>query len=461
MPTHRGRILLVDDNRAIADALRAVLQRHLYYTCVAYTRQEAFEEIVRDQFDVMVVDWVLPDGSGREVLDFARQNMPDASLIVHSAFETSDAEATVCGAHQFVPKGTTSEQIRNAIERGLLKARSARGKTPVRDSLESQNDSRFLEALLEELSMPEELNGHLGLSSIPGGVPDVLVEWFCDPDLAGHPLGRFNCRNVSAESFQRRVFGQAMLGGNSKPSLQRGLAEVARGGTLYLRNIDCVDEQQQERLAEAAAANRIRRVGSDRDIEVSFRLVVTVESADARMPVHDRLARRLQEVVGSNWIRLPRIRDLRDGGFLLVSRLLRDISTGRQYIGPAATWVLRNLSVSCGLPDVKGLVERAHDRCSSDRVEIEDLAMPVLETSIARMSGTERRLVSWERMRELLEAFYFSRLLSETCGNVTRATEISGIGRQAFYRKIRKHGILPDAFKERSQMDLFGRNTDD
>src|SRR5262245_4725484 len=126
--TPRGRVLIVDDYAPVTKGLRALLEPYFLYVCIAPRIDSALTELAMDCFDVVVVDWVLPDGSGRQLVEFIARHYPEAVIIVFSGFPKTDSESAALGVHQFVEKGRegSDDLIQNAILRGIEQSRARR-----------------------------------------------------------------------------------------------------------------------------------------------------------------------------------------------------------------------------------------------------------------------------------------------------------------------------------------------
>lgn len=454
MPQFRGRVLVVDDAVSVADGLRELLSRYLYYVHVAHSCEEAVEELATDRFDVIVVDWVLPDGGGREVIELVRVMAPDAAIVVHSAYPTSDAECAA-SAHQFVEKGASTEPIRNAIERGLSEARRRRTDAARLAWSTHEDDSWFVIPLLRELKFTGDLVGPMGFLAAPGGVPESLVGWLGGSGGQPGTFFEIDCERLGGGEFDESVFGRVIRASSGTVNVKRGAAETVADGILYVRNVQSLDADRQRKLATAVKTATINRTGVAREIPVNFRLVVSVEVDQFPDGVPETVGSELRGVIGSNWITIPQVADLTDNGRLLVGRALETIDRDRQWLTPSARWAIENMPLGYSLAEVPDALRRVRDRARSSPVEAENLGFPFLEACFEERLRRDQRFPAWSAIRESIERFYLCRVLSESRGNVTRAAELSELGRQAMHRRLRKLGIKPALFRGATDQPLF------
>lgn len=457
MSEFRRRVLIVDDDRSVADGLKEVLERYLFHVQVAYTVDDAFMEMVNDLYDVVVVDWILPGRNGQEVIAFAELYFPETTIVVHSAYETTDAACAVSGAHQFVEKGASTGPLCHAVQRGAELAQVRRRERCVGSCQFNQLDRRFIEALERVFDISRPPEGHVGLVSEPRGIPDAMLPWLTGGYAeAPRPIRTLDCRETPADDIEEAFLGRVHVEAGRSPSVKRGMAEQACGGTICLKHVDCLDPAHAVNLAHAAHAGAVRRLGSSRDIPASFRLLVTLEDAEPHRPSIRRLPKELQDVIEDRWVVLPSVNELGDSRTALAQHILNVLSNGRQHIGPAAAFALQQSDPQETLVDLKLCMERVYELRTTGTVEMEDLGVPAVGDAIVQRDGEQRTMKSWNEAREAFATWYFARLLSEAGGNVARAAKLSGLGRQAIYQNMQKYGIDRSQFEPTSSDERPG-----
>lgn len=115
------RILIVDDEPKVVGLLEAVLRAEGYRTFPATTAQEAVEVSARTRFDLVLLDLLLPDGNGLEVLRVLKEMNPEVQVIVMTAFGSSDTVRTAMemGAFEYFTKPFDCREFCDAIEGAL------------------------------------------------------------------------------------------------------------------------------------------------------------------------------------------------------------------------------------------------------------------------------------------------------------------------------------------------------
>jgi DNA-binding NarL/FixJ family response regulator len=130
-PIPQTRLLLVDDDRYLTEALAASLEARLFHVRTAHSTRQGLTELALDHFDVAIIDWLMPDGNGAALLDFAKRRLPEMPVVVYSAHEGADAQSVVAKADGFVLKGggereSSSPDCRHRTPRVLQPAAKTR-----------------------------------------------------------------------------------------------------------------------------------------------------------------------------------------------------------------------------------------------------------------------------------------------------------------------------------------------
>jgi CheY-like chemotaxis protein len=433
--TYRGRVLVVDDDRRLAESVCELLERYRYYARVASGPVEAARHLAVDRFDVLIVDWILSGGNnGRTVVEQARDLYPDLPVVVYSAFPSSDAETATLPNTQFVPKGPDVDTIRNAVERALTSLHSPT--VPP-----SQGAAAFVETLLGgQRPNPE---APLGLVS-PGRLPRPLLDWACR--LHGDPLARARVIRAAAgdeaDGFRNRLCGRVRFRGG-QPDLDRGLLDGPGGSVLVVRNAGRLPDDAQRLLSRVVADQSYRRVGADLDIATPIRLILTVEGKPP-----GRLSPHLGDLVGDNWVTVPTAEEVAGGIGRFINTVLRTATDGHLRLTDGAVRVIDLLPPNCyDLNDWERTVVRlVNQHPAGGDVYVNDLNIPLLDPPRTGRHGGAG-IPKWRQMKDVTQSAYMIQALIVTGGNIQRASQLTGLGRNVFYDRLAKLNLDRRCFK--------------
>lgn len=429
----RGRVLIVDDDRRVASGLREYLTRYLLYVRVAHSVEEALLEVAQDCFDVIVLDWILPDGDGRKVLETVRSVSAETVTIVYSAHPTSDSECSALRSDQFVLKGHDTSAIRNAVERGLAKSRELHVLKPESDEQDSHRD---LWKIVYDAIGGKASEDHQVLVRAPyADLATRFACWLLKGVVDSLPLIQVDSRQRDASSFSPAgLFGTCQLDGPRNSKSHRGIVDVPLASHILFKNAERLPSDCIDSLSRTLASRSFHRVGTDRTLELKARISFAVatgteDSSDRPLEslVNDfplvlfDLPNSPLDILGADeWIiRLTRSDNSLDRSSDGICKILKKLS-------PSACW--------------KALFEMSE--CRSEINDDEGSRMmwltqvPLYESTLA--SAVEGDVVAWKSIADVPRQLYVAWILSRTGGNVTEASRLSGLTRAAIYNTLRE-----------------------
>ena len=441
----RRRVLVVDDDTYVSKGLCELLEGYCYYVRAAHSLYDAMHEIVMDRFDVVVLDWILPDGEAKRLVSFLQEYAPWTSIVVYSAFATADAEFEQRG--EFVKKSHDLEEIRHAIRRGMNKS-AERWEQINRDTDDIDSDHWFVDGVIDLLPNPSRFEGHIGVSA-----PD---DWFAD-QLAYRVTTRFmtqwpcvsfldGLEEQCEQRMREKLFGHCVVPRTGTPTLAAGLFDQSTVGTVIVRHADRLPMECQRILASTILEQRFSRVGSDRELELDVRLVLTTTAESEELPKAS-LTDELAAMVGDRWLHVSDPTSIPGGLSRVVEHLLCSDASRPRSMGKAAMFLLSRFAGHSKWPVLKCALEQCNESANSRVLEVEDLGIPFIETLIATQSPDGASITPWDEIEVASKAVYLCRVLSETNGNIAEAARVSGLGRKAIYSALSKAKIDHSVFK--------------
>lgn len=290
-----AKILVIDDEKAIRNALREILEHEKHKVEEAEDGAAGLEKALKGRFDAVLCDIKMPKMDGMEVLE--KLNAHDDALPVvmisgHGTIDTA-VEAIKKGAFDFIAKPPDLNRIlvtlRNALDRGRLveETRSLRQKVQKAKAGEGRmvGTSPAMEAIREmvEKVAPSEARVLItgGNGAGKEGVARLIHEK--SPRKDG-PFVEVNCAAIPGELIESELFGHEKGAFTSAVAQRKGKFELASGGTLFLDEIGDMSLAAQAKVLRALQENKITRVGGDKEIKVDPR-VVAATNKDLRKEI--------------------------------------------------------------------------------------------------------------------------------------------------------------------------------
>jgi len=453
----QGRVLVVDDEKAMLLALKGLLGKEGYHVETAGTGDEALARIETGNFHVVITDLSMNGVSGMQVLEHARRVDPDLAVIMITAFgsEKIAVQAMKLGAVDYVPKPFDNDELRIVVRR-------------VMETVLLRRDHRRL---------LEQVQGVFGFEQIVGQSPAMrrlfeTIDKIADTDVtvlvrgasgtgkelvanALHyrsprqtkPLVKMNCAALSQELVESELFGHERGAFTGAAARREGKFEAADGGTLFLDEVGDMPLETQAKLLRAIQEKEFERVGGNTPIRVDVRLIAAtnqdLESAVQAARFREDLYYRLRVVE----LAIPPLAERREDIPLLIDHFLKDAAKRfNRDVKPLTGEALR----ACvghqwkgNVRELRSAVEQALLLAPGAEITPADLfgrgPVPEVAPPPPAPAGSFRE--AKEQVVESFERDFLQRALRRHGGNITKAAEEVGMYRQNFQQKMRELGI--------------------
>ena len=450
-------VLLVEDDPHVRSAVASYLRHQGLEVREAGSLADARTRLLEGEFDVVLVDHILPDGDSLQVLAEVRARAPDTAVIVLTGHGTVDlaVRAVKLGADDMITKPVSMalvlERIGDVVgtRRATATARSATRRV-LRDSgslrrLATEEpdlaavlvgDSPAMRSLhaqiraVRDADCPVLILGETGTGK--GVVARALHRVSARRD---RPFVDLNCAVLSREFVESELFGHVRGAFTGAHANKQGLFEAAHGGTLFLDEIGDIDPAVQPKLLTAIEERRFRRMGEVQDRSVDVRLLAATH--------HDLLGGRgfrgdLYYRISTISIDVPPLRS-RGSDVVLLARSFLDAACEKfhrdpLHLDPGAERALSAHRWPGNVRELRNVMERAAVVTSGSVVTERDLrfdqpATPAQSSPQSTLEDVERRHVE--------------SVLADEGWDVARAARRLGIARSTLYLKIKSYGLRP------------------
>ena len=445
----RGKILVVDDNRGIREALRILLGGCFAETQMLPSPVSLIRTVEVFRPDVVLLDMnftsdINTGGEGLYWLGELKSRWPDLPVVLFTAYADISlaVEGMKRGAADFVVKPWD-----NARLLGLLTEVRDRRKTPAKSSASDPEkdgarmfwgESPAMQTLRSNVQKIAATDASVLITGENGTGKDVLANEI-------HRLSRRSGRRmvcvdagaVTETLFESEMFGHVKGAFTDAKSDHAGKFEQADGGTLFLDEIANIPLQSQAKLLRAIQSRSITRVGDTRSIPVDIRLICAT-NADIPALIRDGLFREdLYYRLNTISITLPPLRRRPDSIVPLAENFLGEFASkyGRAVTGfsPAAKAELQGYSWPGNVRELRGCVEKAV--ILSEGETIDSLG---LSSSVGGQGSDE---ISSSDTIESVEEKTIRSAMARCNGNLSLVAKSLKISRPTLYAKLKKYGI--------------------
>ena len=448
------QVLVADDEALIRQSLRTTLAREGFDVTVAASGNEAWLRFQEDRPDVVLLDLVLGDADGIELLRRMRQEAPDAKVILisaHGSIESAVA-AMKLGGYDFIKKPFELEEIVAAV-RNAARTRSLEQRVAYMTAQERKRTdaTTFIHAAPRMTALLREVQV-IASSSVPmvlvtgesGTGKQAVARMLHDgSSRASGPFVELNCSAIPETLVESELFGHERGAFSDARERKLGLVEIADGGTLFLDEIADLGLGAQAKLLTFLEQRTFRRVGSTSVRRVDARVVAATNRPLKSMVAAHTLREDLYYRLDAIAVHLPALRERREDVAPLADHFLQLAARefGRRFTGiaPEALGLLSAYQWPGNVRELKAVVNRAvllHDDelLQASHLPPELVAAALTEPAAPLEHGPEA--ASAIPTLDEIELAHIRRVLDICHGNRTLAAQHLGITRQTLGKKI-------------------------
>ncbi|MFI5341009.1 MAG: sigma-54-dependent transcriptional regulator [Candidatus Methylomirabilales bacterium] len=450
------KILIVDDEVDLAQALSALLG-HAGYTCAVCTDgARAYDAVVAESPDLVLTDLRMPGGSGIDLLKKVRSHNPTLPVVLLTAFATVDlaVEAMREGATDFLAKPFLPEELLAKIRGGIERSRAReenraqifRGSHALWEVVAASRNPRMREVFgLAEKTAPTDSKV---LITGESGTGKELVARLIHRLSPRRDRGFFpvNCAALTETLLESELFGHERGAFTGAISTRKGIFEVASDGTLFLDEIAATSGAFQAKLLRAVETGEFARVGGTQPIRSQARIIAATNTDLTKAleagTFRGDLLYRLRVV----HLALPPLRERPEDIPMLAEFLLRKQASRlnksvMMRISDEALQAFVRYRWPGNIRELENVLERAVIVTTSDTLTVRDLPADV--GGPAAVAPPEGGVI------EAMERTLIEKVLAECEWNKSRAARRLGVGRRTLYSKAAKYGIRLDADSEK------------
>jgi two-component system nitrogen regulation response regulator NtrX len=329
------QVLVVDDVAAMAEQYAYDLRRVGHFqTMIAGGGDEALDVLVREAIDCVVLDLEMPGTDGFEVLRRLQQRRIDVPVIVYTGTGSYDrcVQAVRLGAYGFVDKAEPIERVVQEIENAVARGRLASEVRSLRARLDGDTpligDSPNMRALRDAIARVAPIPSSVLIAGESGtGKELVARELHRRGPGAKGPLVAVNCAALPEQLVESELFGHERGAFTGADRLRRGAFESAAGGTLFLDEIGELPLAAQAKLLRVLEDRKVMRVGGERTIPITARVVAATNRDLQREVDAGRFRQDLLYRINVHTVRVPPLRERLADVPALVDHLLRTLAS--------------------------------------------------------------------------------------------------------------------------------------
>ncbi len=393
------KILVVDDDESLRWVLKKALEKTGHKVTTASNGKEGLSYLSRGQFGLAFVDIMMPDISGLDLLQTAKEKRFDTSFVIMTAQNTmkNAVEAMKAGAYDYITKPFDIEEV-EVIARKALESRDITSKV----SQQAEEPHKKYEVGRELLGKsPPMQKVYKTIGKVSRSAVTVLIQGesgtgkeliakaiHYNSNRAQMPFVAVNSAAIPKDLLESELFGHEKGSFTGATERKPGKFELAQGGTLFLDEIGDMGQDLQMKLLRALQEREIDRVGGKAPIDINVRVIAATNKDLSKSVSEGTFREDLYYRLNVVNIKLPPLRHRKEDIPILVDCFLHRFSdesvTGRKYITDDGMKLLTDHSWPGNVRELENTIRRMVVLSTSATILPEDFPSKIREASSKR-----------------------------------------------------------------------------
>jgi DNA-binding NtrC family response regulator len=459
----QSRILVVDDEAVIREALRRILESDGHEAICVNSGHAALEKVQEQTFNLVITDLKMPGMNGIEVLKAIKILQPKVPIIIITGYATVETavDAIKQGAFDYLSKPFTPKQVKELAQRALDHSKISE---PAEEAEEGKltgferfiGNSVAMRRVYNRISQVAPTDSTVMISGESGTGKELVARAIHEHSpRRDKPFVAVDCTALAESLLESELFGHEKGSFTGAMRTKVGLFKIADTGTLFLDEISNISLTTQAKLLRVIQEREVTPIGGTKPVPIDIRLISAsnknlrelVDKGEFREDLYFRL-----NIIP---IDLPPLRERKGDLPLLVGYFLRKFAReiGKELIGvsPAAMALLEQHDFPGNVRELEHMLERAVVLSDTDTIMPADLGVVDDELSeniklgqYAPQTAEELKEIK-RRLREEAvlpaERIFILEALKRNDWNITRSAEEVGMQRPNFQAMMKKLGI--------------------
>ena len=386
------RVLVVDDEEVIRDILATLLEREGWQVTTASTAARALALFEAEPHDVVLLDLMLPDRSGLDLLRDMRRRDPDAVVVIVTAYSSIEGaiEAMRDGAFHYIPKPFQNEEVLLTVRKGAETRRLTEENRRLKEELSRRfglgrivGKSEAMRKVFELVRLAGPSRSTILVEGESGTGKELVARAIhTHSPRAGGPFVTVNSGSMPTDLLESNLFGHVRGAFTGAVANKKGLFESAEGGSIFFDEIGTVGLETQAKLLRVIQEKEFMRVGSVETQKADVRIIAATNVDLKRLVAEGKFRDDLYYRLCVITISIPPLRERREDIPLLAEHFVRvyasENSKAITGLSPEALRALLDYDWPGNVRELENAIERAVVLCSGGAIELDLLPESVL-----------------------------------------------------------------------------------
>ncbi len=444
----RIKVLIAEDEPHLGTILESFLSGRGYQVTTRRDGRAALEALRSESYDVALLDIVMPEMDGLEVLRHVREEPSPPEVIIITGNGTIETAITAIklGAYDYLAKPYRMAEIDVLVRRAWEKRQLSKENALLHSRLsrvdavpEVLTQYAPMQAVLSLVERVAKSDSPVLVSGESGTGKELIARALHRLSGRGsNPLVDINCAAIAENLLESELFGHEKGAFTGAMSRKIGLFEMAAGGTMFMDEIGELDPKLQGKLLRALELGTFFRVGGTQKVEVSVRIVAATNRDMVRAVSEGGFRSDLYYRINTIGITLPPLRERVVDIPLLADHFLHQYGGATPpRLTDEAMEALQRYRWPGNIRELRNVIERAVLLANGGVINASDLPLQAAGPAPAGANGQSGAAVSLAD----LERRHIETVLNQTHWHQGKAATLLGISSKTLYRKIREYGF--------------------
>ena len=452
-------ILIVDDEKSLRDFLVIMLEEDGYQVVTAASAEKAIKLIRDNVFDLIMTDIRMGRSSGIDVLQSARNFLPDTPVVMMTAFASAETAVTAMkmGAYDYISKPFKIEDIqlivKNALEKKKLSTENRLLKTALNDKFQLENIIGRSGSIQKIFDLVEKVSQSKATVLIMGesgtGKELVAKAIHFNGNRKNYPFVSINCGAMPENLLESELFGHEKGAFTSADALKLGLMESATKGSFFLDEIGDAPASTQVKLLRVLQESELTRLGGTQPISVDLRIIAATNSNLTDLVEQKSFREDLFYRLNVIPIHLPPLRERREDIPDLVEFFIKKFNTLHdkayiQGIDADALKVFERYSWPGNVRELENVIERAvvlETEKKIRKASLPDELLGQLSPDKIQVPELDKSNIDLEKILDQIEKKMIANALMRSDGIINKAAKNLNLSFRSMRYRIQKHQL--------------------
>lgn len=437
------RILVVDDEQNYCDVLKLILEAENYFVMTTTRSQKALEILELERYDLVLSDFFMQDMDGFKLLEAIKKNHSETEVIIITGYGSikNAVDAMKKGAFSYFIKSHDPEELLFEIAkvRRISELTLKLNQPAVKGQYLMRSQNATMKKVIEVIDRVADTNANVLLLGESGVGKEAFAAYIHEKssrrDKNFVPV---NCHAYSKSLLESELFGHEKGAYTGATETRIGKFEFAEGGTLFLDEIGDATMDMQLKMLRVLDNKHIERIGSNRLIDVNFRLVCATNRNIHEMIKLGQFREDFFYRISTITLEIPPLRERREDitqmVHFFIAKLSNEMKKPIKGVDPELMSYLVNYNFPGNIRELKNMVERLIVLTHDGYLKKNDL---YLETR----SNLNHNLTTLKSHRQSMDKAYIESVLAHTNGHLTHCSEILGITRRQLFNIMQELNI--------------------